>query len=159
MSQAASGAVLEQAKSSLLSIQRHGRAAAGMSWPPQHIGSVAATDMHPNYEAQSSGCRHIYYLDRKLCRADPKKLYPCCSVRNPRESRRCRYQGRYQPSVHHSWAGRLPPKIDLYIDNNLRCQNKSHSAAWRQRAAEGPFVRFCRVSNSWIVVRLAGGGL
>ena len=39
------------------------------------------------------------------------------------------------------------------------CQLGMASALWRQRAAEGPFVRFCEVSGSWGVVRLAGGGL
>jgi hypothetical protein len=39
------------------------------------------------------------------------------------------------------------------------CQLGMASAAWRQRAEEGPVVRSCRVSDSWVVVRLAGGGL
>ncbi len=77
-------------------------------------------------------------------------LYACDSAR------RTAYAG--QGALGHGGIGRRAVAV-FWAQLQHFCQLGMASAAWRQRAAEGPFVRFCRVSDSWVVVRLAGGGL
>ena len=84
------------------------------------------------------------------------RLVCLCVVYACDSASRTAYAG--QGALGHAGIGRRAVAV-FWAQLQHFCQLGMASAAWRQRAAEGPFVRFCRVSDSWVVVRLAGGGL